>query len=67
MDLLADHGYRVQSTTTMRSGGSLHIFTGPKGSVIVQTYAEAADGVTMYADWPLGTTWEQTEIALAQP
>lgn len=50
----------------MRAGGALRIFTGPRGAVIVQTYADARDGVTMYADWPLGTTWEATEIALSK-
>lgn len=59
-------GYRQQSTTAMRSGGRLLIFTGPKGAVIVQTFPNASDGVTMYADWPLGTTWEAIEIALTK-
>ncbi len=63
--ILREHNYRLIATTTMHSQSKLELYGGPKGTVILQIWNEN-NGVTMYADWPLGTTWEQTEIALSK-
>ncbi len=65
-NLLRDRaGYRLiaQSNCDWTSEpATIQIWAGRKGTVICQ-YWEGG-GVTMFADWPLGNTWEETEKAL---
>jgi hypothetical protein len=62
--ILRAHGYR-QGASHQVKGSRLDFYAGPRGNVIVQVWPEG-NGVTMYADWPLGMTWEQTELALVR-
>lgn len=58
--LLRQAGYRMIKHQGAHT--RLEFWSGKKGTVIVQDWG--ADGCTTYADWPLGTTFEQLEIAL---
>lgn len=62
--ILRAHGYR-QGASHQVKGSRLDFYSGPRGCVIVQVWPKG-NGVTMYADWPLGLTWEQTELALVR-
>lgn len=62
--ILRAHGYR-QGASHQVKGSRLDFYSGPRGNVVVQVWPEG-NGVTMYADWPLGLTWEQTELALVR-
>lgn len=60
--ILRAHGYRQGASHALK-GSRLDFYSGPLGNVIVQVWPEG-NGVSIYADWPLGLTWEATEIAL---
>lgn len=63
--LLTSRKYRLQ-TAVHGPNSLLEFYAGPKGSVILQTWPDG-NGVTVFADWPLGVTWGEIEKALEPP
>jgi len=68
--ILRDAGYNrirehhIDQKNIDRPVFHLEYYAGPKGVVIVQWEGDGKDGVIAYADWPLGTTFDQLKDAL---
>jgi len=61
--MLTDHGYRCNWSVITDPNLCLEHYSGPKGSVILQTY-DNHNGVNLYADWAIGHKWTEVEEAL---
>lgn len=67
--ILTERNYLLQSAAAceINGPGLLELYTGPKGCILLHTrftHSSGTTGVQLFADWPLGVSWEHLEDAL---